>query len=84
MLKSDGAQFFGKFMFAYIWAPCLAKFLLWSYCQKCYWPVRLQDSLKCNISKKLWEKVSHSQTCTKYPKQQFCNIFAISQKRMEG
>ena len=32
-----------------------AKFLLWSYWPKCYWPMNLQDSLKCNISEKNWE-----------------------------
>ena len=31
--------------------PCLAKFLFWSYCPK---QIRLQDSLKCNISNKNW------------------------------
>ena len=33
--------------------PCLVKFLFWSYCLKCSWPIRLQDSLKYNISKKM-------------------------------
>ena len=31
----------------------LSKFLLWSYCPKCSWPIRLQNSLKCNICKKM-------------------------------
>ena len=26
----------------------------------------------------------HSQACPKYPKQQVCNIFAISQRKREG
>ena len=34
---------------------CLAKFLLWSYCLKCSWLIRLQDSMKCNISKNMEE-----------------------------
>ena len=29
------------------------KFLFWSYWPKCSWPIRLQDSLKCNICKKI-------------------------------
>ena len=28
----------------------LTKLLLWSYCPKCSWPIRMQDSLECNIS----------------------------------
>ena len=32
----------------------LTKFLFWSKKPKCSWPVRLQDSLKCNISRKNW------------------------------
>ena len=35
--------------------PCLAKFFFWSYCPKFSWPIRLQDSSKCNICKKTWE-----------------------------
>ena len=31
----------------------LTKFLFWSYWPKCSWPIRLQDSLKCNICKKI-------------------------------
>ena len=31
---------------------CLAKFLFWSYCPKCCPPIRLQDSFKCEISRK--------------------------------
>ena len=31
----------------------LGKFLSWSYCPKCSWPISLQDTLKCNISKKI-------------------------------
>ena len=34
--------------------PCLAKFLFCIYQPKCSWPVRLQDSLKCNIFRKNW------------------------------
>ena len=33
--------------------PCLVKFLFWSYCLKCSWLIRLQDSVKYNISKKM-------------------------------
>ena len=33
-------------------SECLAKFLFRSYCPKCSWPIRLQDSSKCNIFKK--------------------------------
>ena len=33
---------------------CLAKFLFWSYGTKCSWPIRLQDSLNCNISRYNW------------------------------
>ena len=32
--------------------PNLAKLWLLSYGLKCCWPVKLQDSLKCNISSK--------------------------------
>ena len=28
--------------------PFLAKLLFWSYCPQCSWPIRSQDSLKCN------------------------------------
>ena len=35
-------------------APYLAKFWFWSYGRKCCQPVKLQDSLKCNISRKKW------------------------------
>ena len=38
--------------------PCLAKFLFLSYCPKCSGPIRLQDSLKCNISKKMMNQVN--------------------------
>ena len=31
---------------------CLAKFLFWINCHRYSWPIRLQDSLKCNICKK--------------------------------
>ena len=31
----------------------LTKFLFWSYWPICFWPIRLQDSLKCNICKKI-------------------------------
>ena len=34
--------------------PCLAKFWFSSYGPKCCQPVKLQDSLKCNISRKKW------------------------------
>ena len=34
---------------------CLTKFLFWSYCPKCSWAIRLQNSLKCDICKKIWE-----------------------------
>ena len=34
--------------------PCLPKFLFCIYQPKCSWPVRLQDSLKCNIFRKNW------------------------------
>ena len=34
--------------------PCLAKFWFSSYEPKCYWPIKLQDSLKCRISIKKW------------------------------
>ena len=32
----------------------LAKFWFSSYGPKCCWPIKLQESLKCNISKKRW------------------------------
>ena len=32
--------------------PYLAKFWFSNYRLKCRWPIKLQDSLKCNISKK--------------------------------
>ena len=32
--------------------PYSAKLWLWSYGPKCYWPIKFQDSLKCNISRK--------------------------------
>ena len=32
----------------------LAKFCFSSYGRKCCWPIELQDSLKCNISRKKW------------------------------
>ena len=32
--------------------PYLAKFWFSSYRSKCYQPIKLQDSLKCNISRK--------------------------------
>ena len=32
----------------------LAKFWFSSYGPKCCWPIELQDSLKCNISRKKW------------------------------
>ena len=32
----------------------LAKFRFSSYGPKCCWPIKLQDSLKCNISRKKW------------------------------
>ena len=31
----------------------LAKFLFWSYCPKCSWPIILQDSFKGNVRKKI-------------------------------
>ena len=31
----------------------LAKFLFSSYGPKCFWPIKLKDSLKCNISRKM-------------------------------
>ena len=34
--------------------PCLAKLWFSSYGPKCCQPIKLQDSLKCNISKKKW------------------------------
>ena len=37
--------------------PYLAKFLFRSYYPKCCWPIRLQDSFKCNISKKQRDQV---------------------------
>ena len=33
----------------------LAKFWFSSYGPKCSWPIKLQDSLKCNISRKKWK-----------------------------
>ena len=36
---------------------CLVKFLFWSYCTKCSWPIRLQDPLKCNIFKKMRDQI---------------------------
>ena len=33
----------------------LAKFRFSSYGPKCSWPIKLQDSLKCNISRKKWK-----------------------------
>ena len=33
----------------------LSKVWLISYLSKCFWPIRLQDSSKCNISRKKWE-----------------------------
>ena len=32
----------------------MAKFWFWSYGPKCCWPIKLQNSLKCNISRKKW------------------------------
>ena len=32
----------------------LTKFCFSSYRPKCCWPIELQDSLKCNISRKKW------------------------------
>ena len=32
----------------------VAKFLFPSYASKCCWPIELQDSVKCNISRKKW------------------------------
>ena len=32
---------------------CLEKLLVWSN-YPCFWPIRLQDSLKCTISRKKW------------------------------
>ena len=34
--------------------PYLAKFLFLSYGPKCCWPIKLQDSLKSNNSRKKW------------------------------
>ena len=34
--------------------PYLAKFWFLSYGPKCCWPIKLQDSLKCSISRKKW------------------------------
>ena len=34
--------------------PCLAKFWFLSYRRKCCWPIKLQDSSNCNISRKKW------------------------------
>ena len=34
--------------------PYLAKFWFSSYGPKCYQPIKLQNSLKCNISRKKW------------------------------
>ena len=34
--------------------PYLAKFWVWSYEPKCCQPIKLQDSLKCNILRKKW------------------------------
>ena len=36
-------------------SPCLSKAWFLSYVSKCFWPIRLQDSSKCNISRKKWE-----------------------------
>ena len=33
--------------------PMSGKTLFWRFCPKCSWPIRLQDSLKSNIFKKL-------------------------------
>ena len=33
----------------------LAKFLFSSYGLKCCWPIKLQDSLQCNTSRKKWK-----------------------------
>ena len=33
---------------------CLAQFMFWNYQSKCSWSIRLQDSWKCNISRKYW------------------------------
>ena len=38
--------------------PCLAQFLFWNYCPKCSWPMRLQDSLKCNSVNELRNQVN--------------------------
>ena len=32
--------------------PCLKRFMFWSVCPECTWPIRLQNSLKTNIYKK--------------------------------
>ena len=36
-------------------SPYLSKVWFLSYVSKCFWPIRLQDSSKCNISRKKWE-----------------------------
>ena len=35
-------------------SPYLSKVWFLSYVSKCFWPIRLQDSSKCNISRKEW------------------------------
>ena len=32
--------------------PMSGKILLWGYQPKCSWPIRFEDSLKCNMSRK--------------------------------
>ena len=34
--------------------PYLAEFWFLSYGQKCCWPINMQDSLKCNVSRNRW------------------------------
>ena len=73
--------------------PYPPKLLVFRFGPRCCQPIKLQGSLKCNISKKVnnevyfWYGDKHQNLlqvdyhfgCPKYPKQQVYNIFAIPQ-----
>ena len=58
---------------------CLA-ILVFEFGPKCFWPIKLKDSLKCNISrKKLMIKFIFGMP--KVPKTRSFHIFAIAPKK---
>ena len=59
--REDVLHFLQIFSFVFLvfasQTSCLTNFLFWSYFSNFFWPIRFQDSLKCNIPKKMMDQV---------------------------